>query len=494
MPNKKSKRNNKTNSDNQSAGDADTNPPVSAPPSGKRGGSGQRSNEAPTNDPSLGFSEGAKFLEQVGLSISGRIEEVPSPMRTEGYFHVVQVAYQELIHVKPEAQDALSFEEFKHICALFLYHRMQLVEFTVTGIKQPARNRTPVPFDVKVFQPIWAFLSEIGVVLDQELSVKYFPVAKMPRSEDQSDPEDIEEMLDCIQYPWGDSWQSARDGRTARIAAAAEVYPERAETLLFADTDAHLTQEEIDILKRKVVQGLSDLKKLRRTWNSDLDGDGTNRGGFEIDDTEWMDNGKEVNIGESMDVNIAGGVVNLQFKADRGFPTTPFRTRDQLDEIYSDMVEEMKELKENKLKYRPRLQTPKTRTFDLGTHEYNGDSGAYGAWLGSDGQLWIDYYRFVDILKPVALFSLSFPKDEKGTYAWLIDRREDESGFFVKLPKRSIATVVWMTGLVFDPGALPQRRTCTWYTETDRANSLIATRLGYIKAAIHSGMPTEVFR
>lgn len=493
MP-KKKKHNNNTNPNNSAGDESSTPPGTTSQPPGHRGGSGTRSNEAGANDPSLGFAEGAKFLEQVGLSLSGRVEEVPSTMRTDSYFHVVQVAYQELIHVKPEAQDALSFEEFKHIYALFLYHRMQMVEFSVTGIKQPARNRTPVPFDAKVFQPIWSFLSEIGVVLDQELSVKYFPVAKMPSTEDQSDPQDIEELLECVQYPWQDSWTEAKDARTNRIADAAVNSPERAETLLFSDTEEHMSKEDLMTLKQKIVKGLSHLKKLKKTWNDDPAGDGTEQAKFDIDSEHWMDGTTEIDVSDMMDVIVTGGRVTVSFKADMGFGTAGFRTLTELETIYDDMVNEMKQLKANKLKYRPRLEHPKSRTFDPGTHDYDGQSGAYGAWLGSDGQLWIDYSRFVDILKPVALFSLSFPKDEKGTYAWLIEKEEDKSGFFVKMPKRSISTAVWMTALVFDPGNLPPRRTSSWYTESDRANSLIATRLGFIKKAITSGMPTETFR
>lgn len=479
----------------------------STPPSSGRGNNRRRKGKDKSNqkgsgpkssptDPSLGFSEGAKVLEQAGLSISGRVEDVPADLRTEGYFHCVQIAYQELIHVKSELQDVLSFEEWRHIHALLIYHRLQEVYFKVQGIKQPARTRTPVPYDTRVFQPIWALLSEIGVVLDPELAVRYYPVAKMPTTEHQETEEEITEILDCVQYPWHESWVDARAARTTRLARM-EQDAFQPETIAFTAVEDY-SKEDWDNLRRRCIKGISSLKKLEAIWvPDDPDNPDPTAGTFTpvgpdpLFTVNTAGNAIRTHILEELTPAFIGR--DLTFDSD--VPTTvPFTDLRGLKDMRDELIRVAKDAKERKITFKPRHHTPAARTFDLGTVEYQGQSGAYGAWLGSDGQLWTDYHTFCDIASPVCLFSISFPKEMMGTYAWLIRREEDESGFFVKMPKRSIGTVVWMTGLLFDMGNLPTRRTITWYAETDRANSFIMIRLGYIKAAIKSGAPVETFR
>lgn len=371
-------------------------------------------------DPSLGFSEGTKILENAGLSISGRIEEVPSDLRTEDYFHSVQIAYQELLHVKPEIQDILSFPEWKHIHALLFYHRVQDVEFKVTGIKQPARTRTPVPYDTKVFQPLWAVLAEIGVVLDPELSVKYFPIARMPQTQDLSDPEDIDHVLDCTMYPWDDSWLEAREARAERIARN-DPAQFRPETLMFAETAA-MSEKDYSELRTKIVDALQFLKTVTKYWDpatGNTDGtDGTWTFNDEIYFHEVIDASVNPNVTTQERQDTLPEVINYTYSDDAGWVFSididgcnDFSTLAEIAAIRKHLVEKAKLAKEGKLIFRPRLTQPKTTTFDLGTVSYSGTSGAYGAWLGSDGQLWTDYSHLCDVVTPVALFSLSFPKE-----------------------------------------------------------------------------------
>jgi hypothetical protein len=204
---------------------------------------------------SSGFSEGDAYLSSLGLSISGRIETVNYVPKTDGYFKTVTAAYGELCALKPEATQALSLAEWLHCHALMVYARIANCEFDASGYKQPAPTRIPLPYDLKVFQPIFALLSNLGVVEDPELFVRYVPHGDMPRHDIMS-AEEIGKTIDCTMYPWMTSWEDALQARESRKGEFSE------KVTLDVETQPYKTIEEVKDARDEMVSIISDLQQI----------------------------------------------------------------------------------------------------------------------------------------------------------------------------------------------------------------------------------------
>jgi hypothetical protein len=101
-------------------------------------------------------------------------------------------------------------------------------------------------------------------------------------------------------------------------------------------------------------------------------------------------------------------------------------------------------------------------------------------WLGWDDKLWLDYEQAAHVLMRRATF-VGFPSEFIGTYAWLIPREEEDSGFVCRIPKASLPTDIWLISLLLDLSALPPSRTCTWYfrtTPTKKTSEMLDEYIG----------------
>jgi hypothetical protein len=427
---------------------------------------GSRTESGNPNPPpaATGFALGNKVLEAAGLGISGRIEEVFSVPNSEKFFQFIDQCYDQLCAAKAELKFVLSRAEWRHIHALFFYGRLQNVEFEQTGKKQPAPTRIPLPYDVRVFQPIWAILADVGVVHDPDLHVRYIPVARMPRTEDQSDAEDISELIECLQYHWVYSWDEAQKDRQIRINAAASTGHHEAE---WKPPPKQYTLTEFKKLKRNAVKVLSDLKILTKHDFSSTD----------APDLEMFE---EATTGFSYtDSDSKTWAVTSQAEAEQSFKA---------------IFEIVNRAKSERLDVTYPAPESDEIQFTLNDERLPNDPGSYGKWLGWDPQLWLSYRRFVDISSPVSLWSPSFPREVTGSYMWLLPVEHDASGIFCRMPKNTIPNPVWLLALILDMSTLHSSRTHTFYVYSDRAMSVWSMTNQYIKAAIQSGAPVEVFR
>jgi hypothetical protein len=461
---KRNRRKKKNQMDNPTDGNASpspVNPGRKNPDSGDRGG--------PVRGASSGFSAGDAYLSSLGLSTSGRIEMVNFVPKTEGFFKTVTSSYSELCALKPEATQALSLAEWVHCHALMLYARIANCEFDATGYKQPAPTRIPLPYDLKVFQPIFAMLSNLGVVEDPELFVKYIPHCEMPRSDFPS-AEDVEKTLDCTMYPWMLSWKDALEARESRSSEYSE------KITLDVETQPYCTLEEFKELRKRMTHVISDLHKISNIYKQ--------YGKKKFDDLSDEELEKIEELNKTLDV--------FSLTEDKYTYQEYSITEDNVTEVLNDVYADAKALKFDK--FRPNLTTVRQDIIDWKFEDDTVDRhpGAYGARLGWDPLLWKNYDDFVRIVKPLSLFSISFPRETKGTYAWLLPVKEDPSGFFPVMPK-AMPPPVWIGALLLDASTLPTRRVSTWYGETDRLQYPDAVRVKYIKKAISEGMAVEQF-
>jgi len=173
----------------------------------------------------------------------------------------------------------------------------------------------------------------------------------------------------------------------------------------------------------------------------------------------------------------------------KGKPThSPESARRRLQELF----DQAKRLKQERIT--PRFDTAYSiSAYTVYDEVVTSSPGAYGAWVHWDPQLWLEYEQFVEIVTPMALFSLSMPSESTGTYAWVLPvekREDDDANVSARLPKASIPPVTWILSLLLQSSTLPYDQRSTFYVETDRLSNVLGLRQRYIRAAIKD--PTAV--
>ena len=139
-----------------------------------------------------------------------------TPFKADKFFHIVEDSYKVLVDSKPHVAERFSLAEFRHCSALQLYQRLEAVKFNGLGIKPSAPTRIPLPRNLRVFQPLWATLANVGIVEDDELRVNYIPDGILPTSEGKDSLDDIHNLLACTLYDWDASWEAVLEARKSR--------------------------------------------------------------------------------------------------------------------------------------------------------------------------------------------------------------------------------------------------------------------------------------
>lgn len=425
--------------------------------------SGPRSNDMDSGKQSTGSSgssEGNRALEGAGLGLSGRFEQVHSAPKTEGYFRLVDACFDELISVKPEIRRVITRSEWTHVHALLLYARVSNVQYSATGWRAPPPVRIPLPYNVRVFQPIWAILSDIGVVEDSERRVRYIPVACLPTTDDLSSDNELIEIASCTMFDWVTSWNS--------------VLADRAVLQTANDRDGHLARTPAEEPQAWTLANLTllhdilaDLKSI-----SEL-----------ADDGAVLDfNGKVmVSDGTNCSVTIAGTLKTVTTRAEAAL-------------LRDEVVRGVKQDKARRIADRHPAVSNTVTQFQWQDEQVPNDPGNYGSRLRWDPALWSALQKVCEIVSPISMWSPSFPKEPIGTYMWLLPRYSSPQGFFVTLPTVKIPTPVWVLALILDMSTLTPQSIHTFYVQSDSTPSFSVVRKAYISASIKSGTPVETFR
>nr|QOW77955.1 CP [Fusarium equiseti partitivirus 1] len=479
MPPKQEKKNEVEDSASSAAPAANKETSSESKPEGKdkkKGGrnnpKGNTPNIGPSpnarNPPPSGYSEGNKVLESYGLSVLGRKERVLSAIKTEKYFHLVEDCWNQLVDAKPMITERFSLNEFRHCAALQLYQRIEQVKFDAVGTKPSAPTRIPLPRNLRVFQPIWSALAHIGIVDDDDLRATYIPDSILPTSKDLDNETDVENLISCTLYDWPSSWEGVEKARGERTDYDSRLGYEE----VFETNEAPQTREQ---LMKEIVKVRTELKEARRKTASD-------------------------------EYRLINGVIYKVPTPSKGQQFNDIsddevrrknQTSESVDEVSTKLDVLMLKAKQTKEEMiRPRRdRSYQIESYKISDGTVTVDPGAYGAWLRWDPRLWLDYEQMVEILNPVAMFSLSMPVDTSGTYAWLlpVESRDMSSEIFCKMPKASVPPAVWIFSLILQSSTLPHLRRSTWYCESDRLTNLLGLRARYIRAAIKRAAPTEQY-
>lgn len=226
-------------------GQKDAAPDSSDKGKGNKPKTQNRKTESSASKHTPGFAEGNTVLQGYNLSVSGRMERILSPFKTDKFFHFVSDAWSEFTRLKPHIVERFSYAEFRHMSALQLFNRLEAVKFDALGVKQPAPTRIPLPRDTRVFQPIWSVLANIGTVEDSDLRAIYIPDGIVPQSKDLSTPDDIENLLSCTLYDWETSWKEVLQARENR-----KKYQQREGIETETETEVDPATKKAEIIKQ----------------------------------------------------------------------------------------------------------------------------------------------------------------------------------------------------------------------------------------------------
>lgn len=459
----------------------------------KGGGSGKdptftkKQSETVTSKTTPGFAEGNQVLQSYNLSVSGYKERVLSPFKADKFFHIVEDSYKALVNVKPSIATRFSFAEFRHATALQVYHRLEQVKFDTLGIKPSAPTRIPLPRNLRVFQPIWSVLANIGYVDDDELRVQYIPDSVLPDSDDLDSEHDINGLLDCTLYDWKSSWKNVKTARDQRKPYAYRDGLQDKQT----SNEAPLTREALiktiretkqrqNSVNRSLTVGIAKVINGSLYYFPEAKADGTG-------------NGKEKEAAST--TSFGGKRYNTSLSDDDLQKTKAFKTPDDYEDDIDKLMDQARRKKEEMI-------TPKfdvsyqSEHYQVSDGRIEADPGAYGARLHWDPELWLDYENFVRELEQICLFSLTMPNETSGTYAWILPvekRQGSEYEVFAKMPKASIPPVTWILALLLQSSTLPHSRRSTFYCETDVLGNVLGLRKRYIDAAIKRAGPVEQY-
>jgi hypothetical protein len=441
-----------------------------------------KQNDSAGSKSTPGFSEGNNVLSSYGLSVSGYRERVLSPFKADKFFHFVEQSYSRLVETKPSISQRFSFYEFRHASALQLYHRMETVKFDALGIKPSAPTRIPLPRNLRVFQPVWSVLANIGIVDDDELRVQYIPDGILPDSDDLDSEHDIDALLNCTLYDWNSSWEKVKHARQTRKP--------------FAYRDGHAdeqTTNEAPVLTRQeIIRQIQQHKTNKRSATEKI----TIGAGKIINGTLYyypLANGKGKDTSPRVSWN--GHSYDVSMTDEELIKTKGFYTPDWYDEQIDRLMQQARDVKEKLIT--PQFDVSYTvEAYQVSDGTIQTEPGAYGARLHWDPQLWLDYENFVNELEQICLFSLSMPAETTGTYAWVLPvekRQGSDNEVFAKMPKTGIPPVTWILALLLQSSTLPSHRRSTFYAETDVLGNVLGLRQRYINAAIKSAAPVEQY-
>nr|UVX28921.1 MAG: coat protein [Ustilaginoidea virens partitivirus 4] len=456
-------------------------------PDGKGGGNRSRKSNTPQNKTESnsakqtpGFAEGNQILNNYGLSVSGRKERILSPFKADKFFHFVEQSWQQLVRLKPHLTERFSLPEFRHASALQLYHRIESVKFDVLGIKPTAPVRIPLPRSTRVFQPIWSVLANVGYVDDNDLRVVYIPDSVLPKTEDLTDPDDIEGLLSCTLYDWHTSWNEVLEARQRRKS----LQPRDGYS---PDT---MSNESPALTREELIKEIASHRRALRTAEEN-----EKSGNFRLIDgflyklpTPQSSPTRESKEGKSSATQTVPSDDDLR-------KTKPFWSVEGAQRKLQALYDEARRAKQERITPRFDLSY-RIEAYTVSDGEITADPGAYGARLHWDPQLWLEYEQFVEIVTPVAMFSLSMPAESVGTYAWVLPvekRDDDDSSVSARMPKASIAPATWILSLLLQSSTLPFSQRSTFFVETDRLQNVLGLRQRYIRAAIKDPSAVEQY-
>ncbi|KAG7345319.1 hypothetical protein IV203_032850 [Nitzschia inconspicua] len=105
-------------------------------------------------------------------------------------------------------------------------------------------------------------------------------------------------------------------------------------------------------------------------------------------------------------------------------------------------------------------------------------------WLGWDDELWYSYQQACHVLSRIADFSPFSREVCTGSYAWLLPRKQDNTGAIVRVPTAGLTADSWMVAVLFNFCALTQEQTSTWYLETKLISDVKVVTSQFLESGI----------
>jgi hypothetical protein len=171
------------------------------------------------------FSKSVSFFNDCDCGLKSKSKLIHATISNEGYKIFVTEAYHKLSSVRPRLKYIISLSEWLHVHMLLLYSRLFDCELHFHNIILPPEFQIAIPNKIRVFEPIAAVISSIGIVEEADIGVTYIPVARSYRGNDvyrPHDEDDVTEFLEWSEYDWNSSWYQVEKARLERRMMAAE--------------------------------------------------------------------------------------------------------------------------------------------------------------------------------------------------------------------------------------------------------------------------------
>jgi hypothetical protein len=386
---------------------------------------------------------------------------------TSGYMSLIHASWLQLVKLAPSITQEMTFPMWQHIHKLFFSRRIEDARFKETGVKPSAANRSPVPSDLRIFQPIWDALITIGIYKDEATSARYIPTHPLPNSDkpEEWDHDFIIALSNCTAFDWQESWDKASRDLDRILAQQADgnVY-DGEDYGSIPRSESKYTKTEIQTMIRTYYKYSFFQRKVAKTGKYII----VNSVLTDADNASELKSDEQDKLLEELKQII---------------PTaTEITAPLQLDLTLSECLHEVRKAKEISHTYRPvpSSSIPALR-FDF---ESDTDIGAYGKNLGWSPALWVQYTRAIDILSENVHLSLSFPNDKHGAPAWILQVKRNNGQTFCSLPTRLIPSVEAVLAVILDYASWDatgrSQYHSNWYTHSDIIQTVDSIRTAWI--------------
>jgi hypothetical protein len=367
---------------------------------------------------------------------------------------------------------------FMHIAKLWWTRRIEDVCYAETGRKPPAAQRTSMPRDMRIPQPLWDILRSIGVTEDKPHSVKYIPTQILPESMDKEEwsIDYLIALADCYAIDYLSTWDKTEQWLEKQERVTQEGVDREDATWEEQADDLELLEKRLSVLQ----QEMRKAEKAKR------------RPDPQPTKSKWIRNGilyrSTLKVPDYEKVDY------------ENLPTT--MTSEDLDtpvlkEIgsWGACVDSIMELKSRITRFRPQQQKEFRPAPGL---EYDDqDAGSYGSALGMSPALWRAWSEMSCAWASVYQMSLSFPSETDGAFNWILPVTKDNGSYFARLPRSDIPPAEWKLALMvplarWDKSLNPDW-TGNWITYTDYLSPRDVIVTQWIQSFITKELPATVY-
>lgn len=469
---------------------------------GFKGGNGGKTTGGTAAQPDVKPSHGSEIPDVDGGPLT-EISELYPFVSTKRYTQIVDKTYDIIIQQRPSASRHLSKVEFRHVMRLALLRRIEDVRFAHLGVKPHAGNRSPLPRDTRIPQPIWTMLAAIGYTETPETGYGYLPADPTPRFLDDDELEEgqdapqgnegytleyVEMIADCVAYDFETCYTEVVEARAQRIQGreAAQHFIRGQET---PDPRHPAQRESYQDAEARLQRAREVFNQIRKFGGPRVNRDGSRRtivDGNLI--TVRPDPDYDSDKAEGLDTDLHKIEGQWYRRVSTLQENWLAATNTTLEEARQAVFEAKRNMQQHKYE-----EPAFIKGADPAPRQEREES-AYGANLGVTPELIPDYIEWVSATKDMYTYSLSFPNEPVGSAAWILEpRRYPDGSQFVVGPTKTISPADFSLGVVAQLGHWMDRTyPTTWNIKSSLLLNYDAIVVKWVSKALITDAPVGI--